>query len=87
VALEWFTALARDAVEGLVAKGAATRYRPGDRGSWVKGKHRSQVDGIVGAVIGPVRRPEAIALGRYTAEGALRIVGRSTALTSHRPRS
>ena len=69
-------------VEGLVAKGAATRYRPGERGSWVKVKHRSQVDGIVGAVIGPVRRPEAIVVGRYTAEGVLRIVGRSTALTS-----
>lgn len=80
VALEWFTAPA--GVEGLVAKGAATRYRPGERGSWVKVKHRSQVDGIVGAVIGPVRRPEAIVVGRYTAEGVLRIVGRSTALTS-----
>ena len=82
VALEWFTALAPSGVEGLVAKGAATRYRPGERGSWVKVKHRSQVDGIVGAVIGPVRRPEAIVVGRYTAEGVLRIVGRSTALTS-----
>ena len=82
VALEWFTALAPSGVEGLVAKGAATRYRPGERGSWVKVKHRSQVDGIVGAVIGPVARPEAIVVGRYTAEGVLRIVGRSTALTS-----
>lgn len=48
----------------------------------MKVKHRSQVDGIVGAVIGSVRRPEAIVVGRYTAEGVLRIVGRSTALTS-----
>jgi len=81
VALEWFTALAPAGVEGLVAKGAATRYRPGERGSWVKVKHRSQVDGIVGAVIGPVRRPEAIVVGRFTAEGMFTMVGRSTALT------
>lgn len=45
-------------------------------------KHRSQVDGIVGAVIGPVTRPDAIVVGRYTAEGVLRIVGCSTQLTS-----
>lgn len=82
VALEWFTALASAGVEGLVAKGAATRYRPGERGSWVKIKHRSQVDGIVGAVIGSVRRPESIVVGRYTVDGVLRIVGRSIALTS-----
>lgn len=82
VALEWFTALASAGVEGLVAKGAATRYRPGEHGSWVKIKHRSQVDGIVGAVIGPVSRPEAIVLGRYTADGVLKVVGRSTPLTT-----
>ena len=82
VALEWFTALAPAGVEGLVAKGAATRYRPGERrGSWVKVKHRSQVDGIVGAVIGPVSRPEAIVVGRFTAEGMFKMVGRSTVLT------
>lgn len=81
VALEWFTAFAPAGVEGLVAKGAATRYRPGERGSWVKVKHRSQVDGIVGAVIGPLRRPEAIVVGRFTAEGMFTMVGRSTALT------
>ena len=48
----------------------------------MKVKHRSQVDGIVGAVIGPVARPDAIVVGRYTADGVLRIVGRSTPLTS-----
>ena len=38
-------------------------------------------DAIVGAVIGPVRRPEAIVVGRYTDTGHLRVAGRSTALT------
>lgn len=66
----------------MVAKGAATRYRPGERGSWVKVKHRSLVDGIIGAVIGSVTNPEAIVVGRYTADGVLKIVGRSTALTN-----
>ena len=33
-ALEWLTALAPSGIEGLVAKGAATRYQPGERGSW-----------------------------------------------------
>lgn len=79
-ALEWFEALSPTGVEGLVAKGAGTRYRAGERGAWVKVKHRSRVDGIVGAVIGPVTRPEAIVVGRYTTDGVLRIVGRSTAL-------
>lgn len=47
----------------------------------MKVKHRSQVDGIVGAVIGPVTKPEAIVVGRYTTEGVLKIIGRSTVLT------
>jgi ATP-dependent DNA ligase len=81
-AVEWFSALSPTGVEGLVAKGSATRYRPGERGAWVKVKHRSHVDGIVGAVIGPMATPEAIVIGRYTPEGVLRIVGRSTALSS-----
>lgn len=48
----------------------------------VKVKHRSLLDGIVGAVIGPVARPEEIVVGRYAPDGALRIVGRSTPLNS-----
>src|SRR4051794_1440841 len=45
-------------VEGLVAKGAGSRYRGGVRG-WVKIKSRPSLDAVVGAVIGPVERPEA----------------------------
>ena len=80
-AQEWFTALSAAGVEGLVAKGAGTRYRPGERG-WVKIKHRQVVDAIIGATIGPITRPDAIVVGRYTPAGELRIVGRSVALTS-----
>lgn len=48
----------------------------------VKVKRRTHHDAVVGAVIGPVTRPEAIVAGRYTVDGQLRIVGRSGPLTS-----
>lgn len=82
-AVEWFTELTEaTGVEGIVAKRLSSRYLAGDRAAWVKVKRRSLVDGIVGAVVGPVSWPEAVVVGRYTAEGVLRIVGRSTALAS-----
>lgn len=43
-------------VEGLVAKGAASRYEPGGRG-WVKVKSRHTQEVVVGAVIGPMSAP------------------------------
>src|SRR5664279_2161977 len=67
-------------IEGLVAKGAATLYRPGRRG-WSKYKHRITEEAIVGAVIGPITRPESIVAGRYTQDGQLVIVGRSVPLS------
>lgn len=79
VAAEWFTTLGELGVEGLIVKDITSKYRPGERG-WTKVKHREVVDGVVGAIIGPVTRPEAIVLGRYTADGMLVIVGRSTPL-------
>lgn len=48
----------------------------------MKVKHRSHHDGLVGAVVGPVSRPEAIIVGRYTTGGQLRIVGRSGPLSA-----
>ncbi len=78
-ALRWLAELPRG-VEGVVAKGQATPYRPGQRG-WLKTRAYETTDAIVGAVIGPVSHPEAIIAGRYTTDGQLRIVGRSTPLT------
>jgi len=67
-------------IEGLVAKGGATMYRPGRRG-WSKYKHRTTEEAVVGAVIGPTTRPESIVAGRYTEDGRLVIVGRSVPLS------
>jgi hypothetical protein len=37
---------------------------------------------VIGAVIGPITRPEGIVAGRYTDTGQLVIVGRSVPLSS-----
>ena len=37
---------------------------------------------MIGAVIGPITRPESIVAGRYTPDGRLVIVGRSVPLSS-----
>ena len=37
---------------------------------------------MIGAVIGPITRPESIVAGRYTRDGRLVIVGRSVPLSS-----
>lgn len=52
----------------------------------LKVKHRSTFDVILGAVIGPRGRPEAIVVG-LPSNGELRIVGRSTPLRPHIARS
>jgi ATP-dependent DNA ligase len=69
---------ARAGVEGVVAKGAGTRYRGGVR-QFVKVKSRDTVEAVVGAVTGPIDRPHTLIVGRHHA-GRLVIVGRSTPL-------
>ncbi|MEV1132426.1 hypothetical protein [Agromyces sp. NPDC049794] len=51
----------------------------------MKIKRRDTIDVVLGAVIGPLARPEAIVVGLPDA-GELRIVGRSTPLSSHKAR-
>ncbi|WP_147794786.1 ATP-dependent DNA ligase [Cellulomonas sp. Y8] len=79
VAAAWFRDLAAAGVEGLVAKGGAQPYRPGRR-DWLKVKHRSVLDVVCAAVIGPVAAPEAAVAG-LPLDGELRIVGRTTPLS------
>jgi ATP-dependent DNA ligase len=81
-AQEWFDVLP-DAmgIEGLVVKGAATRYTGGQRG-WVKVKRRASYDVLAGGVLGPINRPEVVIAGRYTADGELVMVGRTVPLTA-----
>jgi ATP-dependent DNA ligase len=80
-AREWFEVLpAARGVEGLVVKGAATRYTPGRRDAWIKVKYRETREVIVGGVLGTLRRPEVVIAGLYRG-GELVVVGRTTALT------
>ena len=44
-------------------------------------KHRTTEEALIGAVIGPIARPESVVLGRYTETGQLVIVGRSVPLS------
>src|SRR5207245_8439129 len=65
-------------VEGLVAKGAATRYQPGRR-EWLKVKSWESTEVLAGGVIGPVERPSQLVAGRYR-DGELVVVGRTSPL-------
>ncbi|MBW0254472.1 MULTISPECIES: ATP-dependent DNA ligase [unclassified Cellulomonas] len=79
VAAAWFRDLAAAGIEGLVAKGGAQPYRPGRR-DWLKVKHRSVLDVVCAAVIGPAAAPGAAVAG-LPIDGELRIVGRTTPLS------
>lgn len=78
-AREWLEAFRKTGVEGLVVKGATSRYEPGHRG-WTKWKTRETVDGIVGAVTGSLRRPEMLVVGRYRGK-VLEVIGRTVKLS------
>lgn len=77
-ARDWLATMPAMGIEGIVVKGADQRYEGGQR-QWLKVKHRDTIDVIAGAVIGPMRRPEAIVVG-LPIDGELRIAGRTTAL-------
>jgi ATP-dependent DNA ligase len=78
-AREWLEAFKVSGVEGLVVKGASSRYQPGRR-EWVKWKTRDTVEAIVGAVTGALRHPEVLVVGRYRGKD-LEVVGRTVKLT------
>ncbi|TFV62568.1 UNVERIFIED_ORG: ATP-dependent DNA ligase [Bacillus sp. AZ43] len=75
----WFDDFRAAGVEGLVAKGAGTRYAPGRR-EWLKVKSWETTEVVAGGVIGTVERPSQLVAGRYR-EGELVVVGRSTPLS------
>lgn len=77
-AQEWSESMAAAGIEGIVAKGSAQPYLE-DQRQWIKVKRRQTIDVIAGAVIGPMRRPEAVVVG-LPFDGELRIVGRSAPL-------
>ncbi|HEY6739042.1 MAG TPA: ATP-dependent DNA ligase [Actinopolymorphaceae bacterium] len=77
----WQRALAPVGVEGLLVKPRAGPYLPGSRGWW-KLRSYETTDMIVGGVTGAVAAPTALILGRFTADGRLRVVGRTSALSA-----
>ena len=78
-AIDWMASLAPMGIEGIVAKRRSGRY--GSHGSWTKTKFRETVQGVIGAVIGALDRPEALIVGTLTDSGDLVVLGRTTALT------
>jgi ATP-dependent DNA ligase len=61
-------------IEGLVIKGLAVRYQPGRR-AWLKLRTRASAEALVGAVTGPLTRPERLILALPDGEGRLVIAG------------
>ncbi len=66
-------------VEGLVVKGAGTRYAPGRR-EWLKVKSWETTEVVAGGVIGPIGAPSQLVAGRYR-DGELVVVGRTSPLS------
>jgi ATP-dependent DNA ligase len=75
----WFEDFRPAGVEGLVVKGAGTRYAPGRR-EWLKVKSWQTTEVIAGGVIGPVGAPSQLVAGRYR-DGELVVVGRTSPLS------
>ncbi|MDP5184765.1 ATP-dependent DNA ligase [Blastococcus sp. BMG 814] len=78
-ARQWFDDFRPAGVEGLVVKGAATRYAPGRR-EWLKVKSWETTEVLAGGVIGDLDRPGQLVAGRYR-DGELVVVGRSSPLS------
>jgi ATP-dependent DNA ligase len=78
-ARRWFDDFRAAGVEGLVAKGAGTRYAPGRR-EWLKVKSWETTEVLAGGVIGPLARPSQLVAGLYR-HGELVVVGRTSALS------
>jgi ATP-dependent DNA ligase len=77
-ARQWLDAFRASGVEGLVVKGASSRYQPGRR-EWLKVKQRETIEAIVGAVTGSLQHPEILVVGRYRGK-ELEVIGRTVKL-------
>lgn len=78
-ARRWFEDFRPAGIEGLVAKGAGTRYAPGRR-EWLKVKSWETTEVLAGGVIGTLDRPSQLVAGRFR-DGELVVVGRTSPLT------
>ncbi len=80
LARQWFEEFRAAGVEGVVAKGAGSRYAPGRR-EWLKVKSWESTEVVAGGVIGTLERPGQLVAGRYRDDGELVVVGRTSPLT------
>jgi ATP-dependent DNA ligase len=78
-ARRWFEDFRPAGVEGLVAKGAGSRYAPGRR-EWLKVKSWETTEVLAGGVIGPMGAPSQLVAARYR-DGELVVVGRTSPLS------
>jgi ATP-dependent DNA ligase len=78
-ARRWFDDFRPAGVEGLVAKGAGSRYAPGRR-EWLKVKSWETTEVLAGGVIGPIAAPSQLVAARYRG-GELVVVGRTSPLS------
>ena len=78
-AQQWFEDYRPAGIEGLVAKGATTPYRPGRR-EWLKVKSWETTEVLAGGVIGSIGAPSQLVAGRYR-DGELVVVGRTSPLS------
>jgi ATP-dependent DNA ligase len=78
-ARRWFDDYRPAGIEGLVAKGATTPYRPGRR-EWLKIKSWETTEVLAGGVIGTLDRPGQLVVGRHR-DGELVVVGRTSPLS------
>jgi ATP-dependent DNA ligase len=69
LASRWLRGHLAAGIEGVVAKRAVDRYRPGER-AWVKVKGERTVEAVVRGYIGSVLRPRLV-LGLFSADGEL----------------
>jgi hypothetical protein len=75
-ARHWITELPLTGVEGIVIKGAQTRYRAGQP-NWRKFRIYTTTLAIIAGVAGPATQPTTVLLGRFDQSGRLRYVARS----------
>lgn len=64
----------------MVAKRLDQAYRPGR--SWLKIRTRLTAEAVVGGVIGPLTKPDALIVGCRDHHGRLRVSGRTTPLSA-----
>ncbi len=82
VALDWLDpAWGMVGIEGVVIKGGGQPYLPGKR-AWIKVRSHRTAEGLIGGVTGALASPATLLLARYDALGYLRLIARSTPLST-----